>query len=393
MLGLLATTLGCSVPAAPLRSATRASWELMPEFSATVATGVSFYTPTEGMIIGGQDGVGAQIWRTEDGGRENIPAAIESGELPPLLILHGAKLRESAVASGIFAAWSSQDGGRSFRAAEGPGAIGPAQSVDAFLQNGNLKFAIVGDTIGFNGVSVSDDSGATFGAGVEVFEDRSIEGNIWARYGAFPDESAWFVSGGRWPTSSQQQNDDSVHFLSQSVFVKKAPAANESKFGFVLPSQHRRAQDANPFTAGIAKSTDMGQTWETVFETETAGYYFNQISCFTAERCVVVAEGGGQARIFTSSDGGREWRQTLLATGSIMAVEAISPTGEGWAAGGVLGLQFTGLYWHTADFGESWQVQEVPGVYAFDLSFPPGFVDVGYSVALTPAASRLVRYN
>ena len=86
---------------------------------------------------------------------------------------------------------------------------------------------------------------------------------------------------------------------------------------------------------------------------------FNQISCFDDDRCVVVAEGGGAARIFTSSNRGDSWTQTLEASGSLMAVQCIEGTGEGWAAGGVLGLTFVGHYWHTLDFGETWELVEV----------------------------------
>jgi hypothetical protein len=117
-------------------------------------------------------------------------------------------------------------------------------------------------------------------AGVEVFADRSFEASIGARYGAFPTERTWFVSGGRWPSSELEEADEGgLHFLSQNVFVKKnATAANgEHVYGFVdqneIKSQHRRAQDtSNPFTAGIARSLDQGATWQTVFETDSAGY-------------------------------------------------------------------------------------------------------------------------
>ena len=63
------------------------------------------------------------------------------------------------------------------------------------------------------------------------------------------------------------------------------------------------------------------------------------------------------------------------------------------AGGGVLGFPtFTGHYWHTTDYGETWELNELPGAYAFDLSFPPGQNATGYSTVLTPALSRLARY-
>ena len=112
----------------------------------------------------------------------------------------------------------------------------------------------------------------------------------------------------------------------------------------------------------------------------------------------MVAEGGGSARILVTRDGGLTWHETLQASGSLMAIQAIQGVagaeGEGWAGGGVLGFPtFTGHYWHTTDYGETWQLNEVEGAYAFDLSFSPGQNAVGYSTVLTPAASRLARYD
>jgi hypothetical protein len=42
-----------------------------------------------------------------------------------------------------------------------------------------------------------------------------------------------------------------------------------------------------------------------------------------------------------------------------MAVQCIEGSGEGWAAGGILGLTFVGHYWHTVDFGQNWELVEV----------------------------------
>jgi hypothetical protein len=81
--------------------------------------------------------------------------------------------------------------GVSFQPAQGPGSIGPAQSVDGFTQLGQNIFVIVGDTLTHNGVAVSTDGGSHFNEGVEVFNDRSFEANIGARYGAFPSENTW----------------------------------------------------------------------------------------------------------------------------------------------------------------------------------------------------------
>jgi hypothetical protein len=389
---------GAPLPPTDANSTRRASWSVLPEFSASVALSCSFTDPLRGIVVGGQDGVGAQVWSTDDGGRVTRPATLESGGSPVLMLLAGDAVRENAVASGVFAAWASQDYGATFAPATGLGAIGPAQSVDGFIEEGTTKFVITGDTITHNGIAVSEDGGLSFGAGVEVFEDKTIEGRIGARYFAAAAPNAWFVSGGRWPSNSRATDDDDAHHLTQNIYVKKSPAANESAFGFTKPAEHGRSLQEDPFTAGIALSSDGGHTWRTIFETDTAGYYFNQISCWDASRCAVVAEGGGSARILVTRDSGLTWRETLQASGSLMSIQALQGVagadGEGWAGGGVLGFPtFTGHYWHTTDYGETWQLNEVEGAYAFDLSFSPGQNAVGYSTVLTPAASRLARYE
>eukprot|EP01047_Picozoa_sp_COSAG01_P048389 COSAG01_NODE_4712_length_4798_cov_3.005959_2_plen_323_part_00 len=321
------------------------------------------------------------------------------------MLLSGAAIREESVASGVFAAWASQDGGAVYRPAGGPGSVGPSQSVDAFFQEGVPYFVITGDTLTHNGVAVSRDGGLTFEAGIDVFDDKTIEANIGARYGAFPSSNAWYVSGGRWP-SNDADADPGLHSLSENVAVTKPRNGSDAawrplslKFTHPTSQRRRRAQDpSDPFTAGVSKSTDSGATWHTVYESDTSGYYFNQITCWDDDRCAVVAEGGGAARILVTSDGGLTWRQTLDATGSLMAIEALSAggssPGEGWAGGGVLGIiQFTGHYWHTLDFGETWALTELTGAYCFDLSFAPGQNEVGFSTVLTPSVSRLARYG
>jgi hypothetical protein len=75
---------------------------------------VSFTTPTDGIIIGCDNNIGAQIWATDDGGRTT--AAAQLGGASPLMLLHGAAVRDSSVVSGLLAAWSCQDGGATVRA-------------------------------------------------------------------------------------------------------------------------------------------------------------------------------------------------------------------------------------------------------------------------------------
>lgn len=57
----------------------RLEWRIMPGFRTTIALGTSFTTAEDGIITGGADGVGAQVYVTADGGACLCPG----GALPP----------------------------------------------------------------------------------------------------------------------------------------------------------------------------------------------------------------------------------------------------------------------------------------------------------------------
>ena len=59
--------------------------------------------------------------------------------------------------TGILVAHHSNDGGAQYSVSAG--GVGPAQSVDAFLHGNHADFVITGDTILFNGISVSHEYG------------------------------------------------------------------------------------------------------------------------------------------------------------------------------------------------------------------------------------------
>ena len=147
------------------------------------------------------------------------------------------------------------------------------------------------------------------------------------------------------------------------------------------------------------------------------------MSCFDAQRCVVVAEGGGSAKILTTSNGGEDWRETLQpSSGSLMSVQCME-NGEAWAGGGVLGVRvpppprahrparlllrsrltrrrpsqfptFTAHYWHTSNYGESWHLHEMEGACKPALPFRPllsRLREAAVQTHLTSASHRVKR--
>ena len=50
-------------------------------------------------------------------------------------------------------------------------------------------------------------------------------------------------------------------------------------------------------------------------------------------------------------------------------------------------------FWHSRDFGETWELHTLPGGIAFDMSFPPGQSDAGFATVLGLVDSGLVQYR
>lgn len=138
--------------------------------------------------------------------------------------------------------------------------------------------------------------------------------------------------------------------------------------------------------AGIAKTTDGGKTWSTVFS-KMGEFYFNGIDCWDAMNCAAVGEADSGsapgARIYVTSDGGKTWERTMFNAGaenSIMAIKYISAT-ELWASGGAMVSGIPGHFHHSTDGGKTWTMDTVPGAYGTSLSFANGH---GYATIMQP---------
>ena len=84
----------------------------------------------------------------------------------------------------------------------------------------------------------------------------------------------------------------------------------------------------------IAKTTDGGKTFQTVYA-DSSRFYFNGIDCSSVTHCWAVAEGPEGGWILATTDGGNTWtEQYFYATGGFFDVKFVNPL-EGWAAGGI----------------------------------------------------------
>lgn len=212
---------------------------------------------------------------------------------------------------------------------------------------GNGEFGFVGNTNGAKsqGVLFSTDGAKHWQAGNWP---ANVSNSTQARYGSFPSEKVWYVTGGNWDSSTQTQPDNDCLRLSETLCI---PASKEAI----------RAHNDRPTYDGyygiLTKTSDGGQTWEVQFETND--FYFNHIHCIDVDTCMAVGENhagstlGGY--IMSTTNGGKNWTQVFKSTvpgAGLMPVHMVSKL-EAWAAGGD---NKGGTFYHTSDGGKTWEL-------------------------------------
>jgi len=226
-------------------------------------------------------------------------------------------------------------------------------SIEALLWGSNDGYAVIGPSFEVeegNGVWMSSDAGKNF-----AFTNISVLFTQ-ARFGAFPSATTWYVAAGAFPNVTQD--------------------------GYVTNGGVKVPAKISPLKAQIAKTTNGGKTWTSVFYSERE-FIFNQISCGSPTSCVVVADSEDYdstrsgVSILTTKDGGASWNTTFYYNNagismSLSAVQFVSPT-EVWAAGSY-------NFYHSTDAGFTWDLVFTPWIVyeSSDLSFLSP--TVGYAV-------------
>lgn len=341
----------------------------IPEF-ATVAMSVTATAPGTVIIPLSDNGSGANIVRSTDGGQTfvKLPGGQAGGAY-----LGGSAVGNSAAAASFFGLYSSHEAsGYNFSAATGVLGI-TSQSVEAF---GAGSYGATGQTIlgKGNGVAISTDGGATFD-----FSNATALATG-ARYGSFPTATTWFLSAGQWPDNEAQRDGRAI----TRRITARADLAGRPRVDAELSSA--AAAPNSTWAAQIVKTTDGGKTWASVFEGDT--FYFNQISCRTASACVAVGEADSGpepgVQVFTTTDGGESWTRTYQSTDgqdSGFSARWASDT-EVWVGGGHLSsTDFAGYVLHSTDSGKTWTRSTVPNAYMVSLTFASA--TEGYAMALT----------
>jgi len=262
-------------------------------------------------------------------------------------------------------------------------------------------FGLAGQYVDDHGVE-SNGLTATFDGGLTYKNYDCNYDAAYARYGSYPSSTTWFVALGIWPEDLEWDHDPEAVVLSRNIRRHKTKGI---QFRHLMPKTEggsRKLLQTYPYTAGIARTTDGGKTWTTVFN-DTGNFYFNDIYCASTTQCWAVGESGSDSptpgiRIIATTDGGNTWVQQFYVNNpeySLMDISMINAN-EGWAAGGILARSITGTFFHTLDGGKTWTLDaEVPDNYATVLSFvhtttvPSGYLGWASSLDIEGACSIL----
>jgi len=355
-------------------------WVVDPSASfeeMSVAISLTFANPMIGWVGGGDNNIGAMIKKTTDGGKtwEIVYPGNQSQPKFDIFLAAAAKSKKNVVVGGVIFQTYSTDG-YYFNASIGDYLI-PSQ--DAEVIPGG-EFALISTSNKCNGVSTS-----FLGKFWKCF-DTGLNATLFpARYGSFPTKSTWYVTAGTWP-----QNTSSSRF--RSVTQKIRYDKHMGKMEFLDKIEHQNSDD-DSFSALIAKTTDSGATWTTVYQ-NISDFYFNDIDCISADHCVACAE-GNSTHIFLTMDGGKTWDEVLYdndPTHSLMRVSMVSET-EVWVTGGQL-KQFSsqGRFWHSIDGGKTFKLEFIKGFYIIDIDM----IDATHGFAIGIASRgglQLIKYK
>lgn len=373
-----AIAIGLVVAAAAAVAVQAGTWSVANDNFATIAEAISCSDENTCLAPVGLNGAGSFIWLTTDGGN-----TWNTEQEPFELMFLGAAMSKTdgsaIVADELTLLYNnaSATAGEYMFSHAGGDYLCSSQNVEVF--NGNWYGAAGESEVNNgNGVSISTNGGSTF-TWYNISELKTF-----ARYGAYPSTTTWYIAAGEWPENVNPASDDTYRELSSRVHIEQTSATEMRTRLFPAGDRHGRPQTGDAgWAAQIVKTTDGGKTWASQFFDQS--FYFNQIGCTDENHCCAVGEADTSSvpgiRIWCTADG-MTWTNKLFIDNpdlSIMALRFID-SNNGWAAGGDLGaFGITGYFWQTTDGGNTWSNVTVPGQYGNDISFPTP--TKGYAVA------------
>jgi len=312
----------------------------------TVAMGVGFYGPTEGIFpaaFSGQIGV----FKTEDASTINFEAE-PIGLIP--LTAAGDKKTGTAMAGGMGAVLVQTNG--DWRRAEFPNPLIITQDVKNTEASG--IWSVTGLFAGkqqpaiFGGVATSADDGASWQQ-MNIPEGTFYD-NGSVRYASAPSADVMYVNAGMWAddadTKGGLRGASKRHHLNQRMSVDSNGKLTYADIDVEDPPVGYWAQ--------VAKTTDGGISWSIVLD-DTTGFYPNDIDCYDEDNCAMAVEGtneGGEfGAIMITNDGGETWTTSDSTMSASMMGVKMSSTTHVWGAGASPAM--VGGYFLTTD-GKTW---------------------------------------
>eukprot|EP01064_Diplonema_japonicum_P022606 TRINITY_DN3257_c0_g1_i1.p1 TRINITY_DN3257_c0_g1~~TRINITY_DN3257_c0_g1_i1.p1 ORF type:complete len:519 (+),score=153.72 TRINITY_DN3257_c0_g1_i1:63-1619(+) len=266
-------------------------------------------------------------------------------------------------------------------------------TTQAIYSLGHRTYAMVGSDNGGMGPAISTDGGITFKG---RWWPKDFSPDAPARYGAFPSNTTWYITGGMWPQapapppSAKAGGADDLFELTSRISINKKTGKYSTRERKTPTSTGTPPPGyMGNYTALISKTTDGGATWEKQYY-NTGSYYFNGISCASENLCMAVAEGFQQdgssapgVHVFKTEDG-KTWNNIYtfgaVTGGSAVSIEMVSAT-EAWVAATE---QKGASMLHTTDGGKTWDVPNADLKYVGDV-MAMTFIDANtaYAVAIT----------
>ena len=214
----------------------------------------------------GDNGVGADIMRTSDGGK-----TFESVPIGPSMMLMDVSMSSpvSAVAAGLglLSSGIQYFNATGFTNSSVPN-IALAQVQDSEIIGSNEGFAVTGaftftnSNVSINGVALSSDDGASFS-----FSNINNDQNNAARYSSFPTTSVGFVSSGSWPSSKSAKKYGT--YVSRNIHMHHNAVKKEAFIHLETERDEEEQVDESGWIGSIYRSTDGFETWQQVYTNST----------------------------------------------------------------------------------------------------------------------------
>jgi len=329
-----------------------AEWGVLVENVMTIAIGASAPDAETVYVSGADNGVGAIILKSSDAGNTWLPLPHD----PQMMYLDVDVAKGTtfgvAPAIGIFGVVSGSsytETGEEFISTPDTNFVFASQSAVAtdsqhYYMAAAWQRAILDDY--FDGVVQTNDGGKTmnywsWGMGTQ------------ARYGTYPSNSTWFISGGTWPSDydTAEEKRQGIHALSPRIKVHFNQQGKQVKTE--INTDPSVMGNADGYLGVLARTRNGGATFELVYN-DTGRFYFNGIDCADERRCWAVAEGPDGSWILHSDDSGDTWKeQWHQANSGLFDIKMINAL-EGWACGAGLSVTFNAIFLHTTNGGITW---------------------------------------